>query len=90
MYKEEQDLLEEEMRKIDECETKEFDRLLIDSSEKTIAILGDRCGHRQRYRKEMILVKRFNAICGKNVMRAQMLEVSQTGVGTRKGCVANG
>ena len=40
MYKEERDVLEEEMREIDECDMEEFDTL--DSSEKTIAILGDR------------------------------------------------
>ena len=40
VYKEERDVLVEEMRKIDECDTKEFGTL--DSSEKTIAILGDR------------------------------------------------
>ena len=40
IYKEERDVLEEKMREIDECDMKEFDTL--DSSEKTIAILGDR------------------------------------------------
>ena len=38
--KEERDALEEEMRKLDECDMEEFGRL--ESSEKTIAILGDR------------------------------------------------
>ena len=40
IYKEERDVLEEEMREIDECDLEELDTL--DSSEKTIAILGDR------------------------------------------------
>ena len=40
IYKEERDVLEEEMREIDECDMEEFDTL--NSSEKTIAILGDR------------------------------------------------
>ena len=40
MYKEERDVLEEEIREIDECDMEEFDTL--DSSEKTIVILGDR------------------------------------------------
>ena len=40
MYKEERDVLEEEMREIDECDVEEFGSL--DSSEKTIAILGKR------------------------------------------------
>ena len=39
MYKEGRDVLEE-MREIDECDTEEFGTL--DSSEKTIAILGDK------------------------------------------------
>ena len=39
LYKEERDVLEE-MRKIDECNMEKFGTL--DSSEKTIAILGDR------------------------------------------------
>ena len=38
--KEERDVLQEEMREIDDCDMEEFDTL--DSSEKTIAILGDR------------------------------------------------
>ena len=40
MHKEERDVLEE-MRQTDECDVENFDA--IDSSEKTIAILGDRC-----------------------------------------------
>ena len=40
MYKEERDVLEKEMRDSGECDTEEFGTL--DSSEKTIAILGDR------------------------------------------------
>ena len=40
IYKEERDALEEEMRKSDVCDMEEFGR--IESSEKTIAILGDR------------------------------------------------
>ena len=39
-YKEERDVLEEEMREIHECDMEEFDT--IDSSEKTIAILDYR------------------------------------------------
>ena len=40
IYKEERDVLEEERREINECDMEEFDTL--NSSEKTIAILGDR------------------------------------------------
>ena len=41
IHKEELDVLEG-MRKIGECGMEKFDTLLIDRSEKTIAILGDR------------------------------------------------
>ena len=40
IHKEERHALEEEMRKFDVCDMEEFNRL--ESSEKTIAILGDR------------------------------------------------
>ena len=40
IYKEERDVLQEEMREIDECDIEEFGTL--DSNEKTIAIPGDR------------------------------------------------
>ena len=40
VHKKERDVLEEEMREMDGCDVEEFDPL--DSSEKTIAILGDR------------------------------------------------
>ena len=40
VYKEERDALKEEIRKLDVCDMEEFGRL--ESSEKTIAILGDR------------------------------------------------
>ena len=40
MYKEERNALDEEMRKLDECDMEEFGRL--DSSQETMAILGCR------------------------------------------------
>ena len=40
IYKEERDALEEDMKKLDVCDMEEFGRL--ESSEKTMAILGDR------------------------------------------------
>ena len=40
MYKVERDVLEEETRRVDECDKEKFGTL--DSSEKTIAILGDK------------------------------------------------
>ena len=42
MYKKGLDVLKEEVREIEECDMEEIGTLLIDSSEKTIAILGDR------------------------------------------------
>ena len=39
-YKEDREALEEEIRKLDVCDMEEFGRL--ESSDKTIAILGDR------------------------------------------------
>ena len=40
IYKDERDVLEEDMRKRDECDMENFGTF--DNSEKTIAILGDR------------------------------------------------
>ena len=40
MYQEERDVLEDEMRKMDEADTEKFSTL--DTSEKTITTLGDR------------------------------------------------
>ena len=54
--KEERDVLEGEMRKIDECDMGKFSTL--DSSEKTIAILGD-SGHRRRNSKGIRRAKSF-------------------------------
>ena len=49
IYKEERDVLEKDMRKIDQCGMEKFGTL--DSSEKSIAFLGDGCGHRRRNSK---------------------------------------
>ena len=66
------------MRKIDECGMEKFGTL--DSSEKTIAIrVGG--GLRRRNRKGIIYAKKFSVAYGKNVMSAQILEVSLLGVG---------
>ena len=69
----------EGMSKTDECGTEKFGTL--DSSDKTIAILGD-SGHRRRNSKGIRRAKSFYLTFGKNVMSAQMLEVSLLGVGT--------
>ena len=56
----------------------------LDNSEKTIAILGDTVdgGQRRRNRKGIREAKKNVAVYGKNVMNAQMLEVSLLGLGT--------
>ena len=79
MYKEERDVLAE-MSKIDECDTEKFSTL--DSSEKTIAILGDRWWPQQAQQEEDKANQTFYVIYGNNAMSAQMLEVSLLGVGT--------
>ena len=64
MYNEERDVLEEEIREIDECDMEKFGTLFIDSSEKTIAILGDRrWGPRRRHRKGIRSAKSFCLKC---------------------------
>ena len=79
MYKKERDVLKE-MRKIDVCDMEKFDTL--DSSEKTIAILGDRWWPQTAKQKGDKISKQFICNIWKNVMGAQMLEVSLLGVGT--------
>ena len=76
IYKEERDVLEKDMRGVDDCDVEEFDTL--DSSERTIAILGDRWPKR----KGIVSAKSFYVIYGNDVMSAQLLEVSPFGVGT--------
>ena len=90
-YKEERDALEE-MRKLGVCVMEEFGRL--ESSENTIAILGD--GWRPQMAKQdgERIIKHFYVTYGGSVKSAQMLEVSLLGVGTvlrlKKGCVVIG
>ena len=53
-------------------------------------------GHGRRNRKETRYSNTFYVVCGKNVISAQMLEVSliinrsRSGAPSRKGCVVNG
>ena len=82
------------MREIDECYMEEFDTL--DSSEKTIAILGDRWWPQAAKQEGDNISKTFicnTQVYGNNVKSAQLLEVSLLRVGTllpsRKGCVVN-
>ena len=57
IYKEERDVLEEEMRKFDECDMKEFGRP--ESSAKTIAILGDRWWSQTAKQEGEWIIKQF-------------------------------
>ena len=81
--KEERDALEKEMRKLDGCDMEKICRLLIESSEKTIAILGDRWRPQTAKQDGDRISKQFlHVIYGRSVMSAQMLEVSLSGVAT--------
>ena len=79
MYKEERVVLKEEMREIDECDLEEFGTL--DSSDKPIAILGDRWRPQAAKQEGDKIRKAFLCVYGNNVMGAQLLEVSLSGVG---------
>ena len=92
MYKEERDVLKEEMREIDECDMEEFDTL--DSSEKTIAILGDRWWPQAAKQEGDTISKKF--LCNIWKQRNERPIVgggsirSRNGAPSRKGCVVNG
>ena len=78
-HKEQRDVLEE-MRQREECDTEKFSTL-DSSSEKTIAILGDRwCLQTAKQRGDKIS-KKF-VTYGKNVVSALILGMSLLGVGT--------
>ena len=91
IYKEERDVLEE-MREIEECDMEEFDTL--DSSEKTIAILGDRWWP-QAAKQEGDKISK-NILCNIWKQRNERPIVggvsirSRNGAPSRKGCVVNG
>ena len=80
IYKGERDVLGEEMRVIDECDMEEFDTL--DSSERTIATLGDGWWPQAAKQEGDKTSKKIYVIHENNVMSAQLLEVSLLGVGT--------
>ena len=92
MYKEERDVLEEEMKAIDGCDMEEFGTL--DSSEKTIAILGDRWWPQMAKQLEDKISKNINALHGKKRNERPDLGGasirSGSGAPSRKGCVVNG
>ena len=78
MYKEERDVLGRS--KIDECDTEKFGTL--DSSEKTIASLGDRWWPQTAKQEGDTISKKFLCSIWKKIMSAQKLKVSLFGVGT--------
>ena len=82
MYKEEWDVLEEEMRKINQCDLEKFGTLFIYSSESVNAILGGRWWPQAAAQEGDNIAKRLYVIYGNKVMSAPLLEVSLLGVGT--------
>ena len=80
IYKEERDASEKETRRLEECGMAELGRR--ESSEKTIAIQGDRWWPQTAKQDGDKISKQFYVIYGKSVMSAQTLEVSLLGVGT--------
>ena len=89
---EQRDALEEEMRKLDVCGMEEFGRL--ESSEKTIAILGDRWWPQTAKQDGDRISKQF--LCSTWKKRKERPNVggvsirSRNGAPSRKGCVVNG
>ena len=92
IYKEERGALEEKMRKLDVCDMEEFGRL--ESSEKTIAILGDRWWPQTAKKDGERICQQF--ICNIWKRRNDRPNVggvcsrSRNGAPSRKGCVVNG
>ena len=82
IYRGERDAFEEEMRKLDECDLGEFGRL--ESSEKTIAILGDTWWPQTAKQEGDRISKQVPCVvCEKNVMSVQCWRcLSLLGVGT--------
>ena len=91
IYTEQRDALEE-MRKLDVCDMKEFDRL--ESSKKTIAILGDGWWPQMAKQDGDSISKQFlHDIWKKRNERPNVGGVSimsRNGAPSRKGCVVNG
>ena len=68
------------MRRVNGYDMEKFNTL--NSSERTIAIQGDRWWPQVAKQKGDRIIKQFYVICGRSVLSAQMLEVSLPGVGT--------
>ena len=92
IHKKGQDVLEEEMGKLDGCDTEEFGR--VQSSEKTIAILGDRWWPQTAKQDGDRISKQFLCnIWKKRDERSSVRGVSirsRNGAPPQKGCVVNG
>ena len=93
IYKEERDMLQEEMRKVDVFDMEEFGRL--ESSEKTIVVLGDRWWPQTAKQDGHRICQHF--LC--NIWKKKRNErpnvggisiKSTNGGPSRKGCVVNG
>ena len=93
IYKEERDALEN-MRKLDVCDMEDFGRL--ESSEKTIAILGDRWWEQTAKQYGDRISKQFLCNIWKtrneppNVGGVSINIRSRNGTPSQKGCVVNG
>ena len=74
MYKKERDVLEEMREVVGECDMEEFGTL--DSSEKTITILGDRWWPQAAKQEGCTTRKKTLVLYGNNVMSAQLLGLS--------------
>ena len=94
IYEEERDALEEGMRKLDVCDIEEFGRL--ESSEKTIAILGDRWWPQTAKQDGDRISKQFLCYYSMRMKRNERPNVagvfikSRNSAPSRKGCVVNG
>ena len=91
IHREERDALEE-MRKLDVCDIKEFGRL--ESSEKKIAILGDRWWPQAAKQDGDRISKHFlcniRMKCNERPNVGGVSTRSRNGAPSRKGCVVNG
>ena len=74
IYKEERDVLVEEMRKFDECDMQAFGRL--ESSEKAIAIVGDRWWSETAKQERNRISKQFLCNIKGSIISAHIFEVS--------------
>ena len=94
VYKEERDALEKEMMKLDVCDMEEICKLLIESNEKTVAILGDRWWPQTAKQDgDRISIQFLRKIRKKRNERPNVGGVSvrsRNGAPSGKGCVVNG